>query len=134
MKGMASHRPIGFGMQQCLTPCTIFLLVTVVKLRLLSPTVFPAGQQAPPQHYRFLDVRADELRGTFTSPAQSEQRLLYQEVSWRLGFDRGYSAAYLLPPVRPTLPASGDGYAARHACMVVAKIVKDHSSSHDVMT
>ena len=59
-----------------------------------------AAMSAPPQHYRFLDVGADELRGTFISPARSEERLLYQEASWRLGFDRGYSAHYLLPPVR----------------------------------
>jgi hypothetical protein len=44
-------------------------------------------------------VAADELRGTFVSPARSEERLLYQEASWRLGFDRGYSAHYLLPAV-----------------------------------
>lgn len=64
--------------------------------RLSWPT---AAMAAPPQQYRFLDVGADELRGTFISPARSEQRLLYQEASWRLGFDRGFSAHYLLPPV-----------------------------------
>ena len=31
----------------------------------------------PKQHYRYLDIRADELRGTFKSSAESEQRLLY---------------------------------------------------------
>ena len=31
----------------------------------------------PKQHYRYLDIRADELRGTFKSCAESEQRLLY---------------------------------------------------------
>ena len=31
----------------------------------------------PKQSYTYLDIRADELRGTFTSNAESEQRLLY---------------------------------------------------------
>ena len=31
----------------------------------------------PKQRYRYLDIKADELKGTFKSNAESEQRLLY---------------------------------------------------------
>ena len=31
----------------------------------------------PKQQYRYLDIKADELRGTFKSDVESEQRLLY---------------------------------------------------------
>ena len=60
-----------------------------------------AGCDAPAQQYRFLDVGAEELRGTFLSPARSEQRLLYTESPWRLSiYDRGYPAHFLVASVR----------------------------------
>lgn len=43
------------------------------------------------QRYKFLDVGADELRGTFAAPAQSEQRLLYDAQAWRQGLPGRYA-------------------------------------------
>ena len=40
----------------------------------------------PKQRYKYLDIRADELRGTFHSHAESEQRLLYYGQFGRSGF------------------------------------------------
>ena len=39
--------------------------------------LMPAAVPMPKQHYRYLDIKADELRGTFKSSVESEQRLLY---------------------------------------------------------
>jgi hypothetical protein len=50
------------------------------------------------QHYKFLDVAAEELRGSFASPAVSEQQLLYSARPVRVGSSGLYSARYLLPP------------------------------------
>lgn len=45
----------------------------------LVPDSTPSVRAAPlpKQQYRYLDIKSDETRGTFTSEAESEQRLLY---------------------------------------------------------
>lgn len=57
--------------------------------------------RAPRQQYKFLDVGAEELRGTFAYPAHSEELLLYDAHShMRARPERPfYSARYLLPQV-----------------------------------
>lgn len=59
--------------------------------------------RAPRQQYKFLDVGAEELRGTFAYPAQSEQLLLYHDDARGHRTSRPerpfYSARYLLPQV-----------------------------------
>lgn len=59
------------------------------------------------QHYKFLDIAADELRGTFASPAQSEQVLLYNAKP-TAGWLGPYSAKYLLPEVLSLFFASSN--------------------------
>lgn len=48
-------------------------------LQALVPDSSPSVRAVPlpKQQYRYLDIKSDELRGTFTSDAESEQRLLY---------------------------------------------------------
>jgi len=40
----------------------------------------------PKQQYKYLDIKSDELRGTFKSHAESEQRLLYYGQLDRMRF------------------------------------------------
>ena len=76
----------------------------------LEMHLYPAGQEAPAQQYRFLDVCAEELRGTFLTPAHSEQRLLYSESPWRLTvYDYSCPAHFLVGPCSAPPPVSAHG-------------------------
>ncbi len=68
-----------------------------VDMRSCVPT---CAARVPRQHYKFLDVAAEELRGSFYSPADSEEQLLYSARPVRLGQSGLYNARYLLPQVR----------------------------------
>ena len=80
-----------------------------------------AGYDAPAQQYRYIDVGAEELRGTFLSPARSEQRLLYSESPWCLSiYDHSYPNHFLVAPVcSPTVRPCSVSF-GKLTCMLFA--------------
>ncbi|KAK9824340.1 hypothetical protein WJX72_009537 [[Myrmecia] bisecta] len=65
-------------------------VITPSRLEGLRPLrTMMVREEEPVQRYKYIDPRADELRGTFTSPVVSEQQLLYDEPGaqhWAPGY------------------------------------------------